>query len=41
MTSGTITIARAELTDEVSRALIGSLNDELRGVYPEPGSNSL
>jgi nicotinamidase-related amidase/GNAT superfamily N-acetyltransferase len=38
MASETITIARADLTSEVSRALIGSLNDELRGVYSEPGA---
>ena len=38
MTSETITIARADLTSEVSRALIGCLNDELRGVYSEPGA---
>ena len=36
--SGTITIARAELTADVSRALIDSLNAELRGVYSEPGA---
>jgi ribosomal protein S18 acetylase RimI-like enzyme len=35
----TITIARAELSAEVSRALIASLNAELTGVYPEPGAN--
>ena len=34
-----ITISRAELTADVSRALIGSLNAELSGVYPEPGAN--
>jgi GNAT superfamily N-acetyltransferase len=39
MTSDTITIARAELSAEVSRALIASLNAELTGVYPEPGAN--
>jgi putative acetyltransferase len=39
MTSETITIARAELSAEVSRALIASLNAELTGVYPEPGAN--
>lgn len=33
-----ITIARAELTADVSRALIDSLNAELRGAYPEPGA---
>jgi GNAT superfamily N-acetyltransferase len=39
MTSETITIARADLSAEVSRALIASLNAELTGVYPEPGAN--
>jgi putative acetyltransferase len=38
MDSKTITIARAELTDDVSRALIDSLNAELSGAYPEPGA---
>ena len=38
MTSETITIARAELTADVSRALIDSLNAELRGAYVEPGA---
>ena len=38
MASETITIARAELTADVSRALIDSLNAELRGIYPEPGA---
>src|SRR5438477_2136952 len=38
MTSETITIARAELTDAASRTLIESLNAELRGRYPEPGA---
>src|SRR5260370_23540497 len=38
MTSETITIARADLTDEASRALICALNDELCGVYSEPGA---
>src|SRR5437899_338276 len=33
-----ISIARADLAAKVSRALIGSLNDELRGVYSEPGA---
>ena len=33
-----IRIARAELTDDVSRALIESLNAELTGAYPEPGA---
>ena len=39
MTSETITIAPAELTAEVSRGLIASLNAELSGLYPEPGAN--
>jgi putative acetyltransferase len=39
MASETITIARVELTAQVSRALIDSLNAELSGVYPEPGAN--
>ena len=38
MPSEAITIARADLTSEVSRALIRSLNDELSGMYPEPGA---
>jgi len=38
MASETITIARAELSADVSRALINSLNAELRGIYPEPGA---
>ena len=38
MTSETITVTRAELTDAASRALIESLNAELSGVYPEPGA---
>lgn len=38
MASDTITIARADLTAEVSRTLIGALNDELRAVYSEPGA---
>ena len=33
-----ITIARAELTADVSRALIEALNAELTGAYPEPGA---
>jgi GNAT superfamily N-acetyltransferase len=39
MTSATITIARADLTGDTSRALIGALNDELDALYPEPGAN--
>ena len=38
MVAETITIQRAELTDEVSRALIGSLNAELSALYPETGA---
>jgi putative acetyltransferase len=34
-----ITIERAQLTDDVSRALIDSLNAELSEMYPEPGAN--
>jgi len=34
-----ITIARAELNDEASLALIGALNAELSGAYSEPGAN--
>ena len=33
-----ITIARADLMADVSRALIGALNAELSGVYTEPGT---
>ena len=33
-----IRIARAELTDDVSRSLIAALNAELTGAYPEPGA---
>ena len=36
MGSETITIAPAELTADVSRGLIESLNAELRSLYPEP-----
>jgi len=39
MTSEAITIARVELTTEVSRGLIASLNAELSVLYPEPGAN--
>jgi hypothetical protein len=39
MTSEAITIARAELTAEISRGLIASLNAELNDLYPEPGAN--
>src|SRR5215470_7519986 len=38
MASETITIERAELTDDVSRTLIDSLNTELSALYPEPGA---
>lgn len=34
-----VTIARAELTADVGRGLIGALNAELAGMYPEPGAN--
>lgn len=34
-----ITIARAELTAEVSRALIAALNAELSALYSEPGAS--
>ena len=39
MTSDTITIAPADLTSDVSRALIDSLNAELSALYPDPGAN--
>jgi GNAT superfamily N-acetyltransferase len=39
MTADPVTIERGELTDDVSRALIGELNAELSGAYPEPGAN--
>lgn len=39
MADETITITRAALTDDVSRALIAELNAELSGMYPEPGAN--
>jgi GNAT superfamily N-acetyltransferase len=39
VTPESITIARADLTAETSRALIDSLNEELRALYPEPGAN--
>src|SRR4051812_10937321 len=38
MSPDPITIARSVLTDDASRALIGALNAELQGVYPEPGA---
>ena len=38
MTAETFTIARADLTVAASRALIGALNAELSGAYPEPGA---
>ena len=38
MSSDSITITRAELTSDVSRALIAELNAELTGMYPEPGA---
>lgn len=33
-----ITIAHADLTSDISRALIDALNTELMGAYPEPGA---
>lgn len=39
MTSDTIRIARAELSDPVSGELIAALNAELSDLYPEPGAN--
>lgn len=39
MDLNTITIARAELTADASRALISALDAELQAVYPEPGAN--
>jgi putative acetyltransferase len=39
MTSEAITIARAELTADVSGTLIEALNAELSALYPEPGAN--
>lgn len=39
MAPETITIARSDLTSEVSRALISALNAELQSLYPEPGAN--
>jgi GNAT superfamily N-acetyltransferase len=39
MTTDAITVTRAALTDDVSRALIRELNAELSGMYPEPGAN--
>lgn len=38
MTTETITIARADLTADVSRALVNSLNTELLAAYSEPGA---
>ncbi len=38
MASESITIEHADLTADVSRALIDSLNAELSGVYPEAGA---
>lgn len=38
MVNDAITIARADLTADVSVALISALNAELRGLYPEPGA---
>lgn len=39
MTAGVITIVRADLADDASRALIQALNAELSEMYPEPGAN--
>ena len=39
MEAGTITITRAALTDDVSRALVAELNAELSAAYSEPGAN--
>lgn len=39
MTTDDVTITRAGLTDDVSRALIRELNAELTGMYREPGAN--
>lgn len=39
MTAENITITRAGLTDDASRALIAQLNAELSEMYPEPGAN--
>lgn len=36
--TSTITVARADLGAEVSRALIDALNEELSGLYPEAGA---
>jgi GNAT superfamily N-acetyltransferase len=36
---GSVTIARAALTAEVSRVLVAALDAELSGLYPEPGAN--
>ena len=38
MASESITIARADLTADVGRALIDALNAELSGIYPEAGA---
>jgi putative acetyltransferase len=38
MAADTITITRAELTADVSRALIDALNAELKGIYTEAGT---
>jgi len=38
MTTESITIARADLSAKVSRALIDALNAELSGIYPEAGA---
>jgi GNAT superfamily N-acetyltransferase len=38
MPPDSITVARADLMAEASRALIAALNAELNGAYPEPGA---
>jgi GNAT superfamily N-acetyltransferase len=38
MAPAAITVASAELTDETVLALIHALNEELRGIYPQPGA---
>ena len=37
--SDSIRVVHAELTDDVSQALIEALNAELSAMYPEPGAN--
>lgn len=38
MTTEAISISRADLTAEISRALVDALNAELTGLYPEAGA---